>query len=86
MNDAGVVMKLGRAGSRTFYCGRKWGMVAIPGSGRRCGPTAGLQCRDCKSAQERILKAPAPNLFTQMHLYMVKRAINWQIEMVVLKA
>ena len=60
MNRAGVAMRLGNTsfpgfdGSRTYYCGRRLGRAAIPGSDGQCGPTAGPQCEDCRAAQEAL--------------------------------
>ena len=51
LNRAGFAMKLGRAGDR-FYCGRRLGMAAIPGSDGQCGPTNGPQCADCLWTQQ----------------------------------
>lgn len=58
LNRAGVPMLLGRRapgydGSKTYYCGRKLDeMKDRPGcKDGRCGPIAGPQCSDCKSAR-----------------------------------
>jgi hypothetical protein len=56
-NDEGAPVNLGNHkfgkgdendGSAKFYCGRKLGLQAIPGSDGQCGPHGGPQCASCK--------------------------------------
>uniref|UniRef100_A0A7S4DLT3 Uncharacterized protein n=1 Tax=Lotharella globosa TaxID=91324 RepID=A0A7S4DLT3_9EUKA len=49
INDEGVRVKLGTKGTGIgqYYCGRKLGRTAIPGSNGTCGPADGPQCESC---------------------------------------
>jgi hypothetical protein len=38
-----------------YYCGRRLGVSAIPGSDGRCGPNDGPQCMDCKLFQASLM-------------------------------
>ena len=49
-NDEGAVVALGQD---LYYCGRRLGREAIPGSDGMCGPSNGPQCRSCKRYQAR---------------------------------
>jgi len=46
-NRADVPITLGRD-LNTYFCARKLGEQAIPGSDGQCGPNGGPQCADCK--------------------------------------
>jgi hypothetical protein len=48
LNRAGVVMTFSGQTGR-FYCGRRLGVAAIPGSDGQCGPNNGPQCSDCNA-------------------------------------
>lgn len=49
-NRAGVAMHFGDSNhSSTYYCARRLGRAAIPGSNGVCGPNNGPQCADCKA-------------------------------------
>jgi hypothetical protein len=75
INDAGVVMKLGRAGFRTLYCGRKLGMAAIPGSGgpTQLGRNAAINAAILNRRRKELSKCLLPIC---SHRCMVKRSIN----------
>jgi len=53
MNDEGVPVCLGLDArcSHLYYCGRRLGTTAIPGSDGRCGTHNGPQCAACKRLQ-----------------------------------
>lgn len=60
MNDEGAPVCLGDSssahvpdgdGTGKFYCGRRLGRDAIPGSDGQCGPSGGPQCKSCKRFQ-----------------------------------
>ena len=52
-NRAGAKMHVGTgSGARTLYCGRRLGVVRIPGSDGRCGPNNGPPCPDCFAYQQ----------------------------------
>ncbi|CAM9310758.1 unnamed protein product [Chrysoparadoxa australica] len=56
INAADYPMLAGRdAGYQDiYYCGRRLGRDAIPGSDGGCGPSNGPQCADCSAAQEQL--------------------------------
>ena len=47
VNDEGAEVLPGRQERHKYYCGRRLGRAAIPGSDGRCGPTNGPQCQSC---------------------------------------
>ena len=59
INDEGAPVSLGTAkfakdgfdGTGKFYCGRRLGSGAIPGSDGQCGPDGGPQCASCRRFQ-----------------------------------
>lgn len=54
-NDAGATV---RRSGRLFYCGRRLGINAIPGSDGQCGPLDGPQCISCKRYQAKTDPLP----------------------------
>ena len=46
-NSEGATVFLGSETNK-WYCGRRLGTAAIPGSDGRCGPSNGPQCRSCQ--------------------------------------
>ncbi len=58
VNDEGAAVALGKKvrgcdGSSKYFCGRRLGEEAIPGSDGRCGPDSGPQCQSCLRFQAR---------------------------------
>ena len=58
INDEGAHVALGAVGGREgvrhdnkYYCGRRLGVDAIPGSDGQCGPSNGPQCASCARFQ-----------------------------------
>ena len=49
-NLAGLLMSQSSDNSAAYYCGRRLGVEAIPGSDGQCGPNDGPQCTDCAAA------------------------------------
>ena len=48
-NDEGFSVAVGKGScSKRYYCGRKLGRAAIPGSDGQCGPDDGPPCKSCK--------------------------------------
>ena len=63
-NDEGAPVKTSpqRGYCTVFYCGRRLGVSAIPGSDGRCGPTNGPQCMACQRFQRDPAKAATAQL------------------------
>ena len=68
-NDEGAAVRLGNQdfgvknandGSCKFYCGRRLGVNAIPGSDGSCGPSGGPQCQSCQRFQAQLRNDEAP--------------------------
>mmetsp|Transcript_87487 Transcript_87487/g.245656 ORF Transcript_87487/g.245656 Transcript_87487/m.245656 type:complete len:403 (-) Transcript_87487:14-1222(-) len=59
VNDEGAPVRLSSqaAFSTRYYCGRRLGRDAIPGSDGRCGPNNGPQCSSCARYQTRGAEA-----------------------------
>jgi hypothetical protein len=47
-NDEGAPVQSKTVGNPSFYCGRRLGRSAIPGSDGQCGPTNGPACMSCR--------------------------------------
>jgi hypothetical protein len=62
-NDDGATVSQGSDSrySHLFYCGRRLGRDAIPGSDGQCGPTNGPQCASCKRFQAALPKVEWDN-------------------------
>jgi len=52
VNDEGAHVAFGNGrGASKYYCGRRLGKEAIPGSNGSCGPNNGPQCASCRRFQ-----------------------------------
>jgi hypothetical protein len=79
VNDEGAAVALGHRlwgydGTSTYFCGRRLGKEAIPGSDGQCGPNNGPQCQSCLRFQARLPSRPCPNGHGSLEHFITDRA------------
>ena len=77
----GLVRALGttRGYTNLYYCGRRLGVRAIPGSDGQCGPNNGPQCTDCiKYQQEQgyLSTMPDDNKLSALHMESIVKELQ----------
>ncbi len=88
VNDDGAPVNLGQPGKEwrgqnggeLYFCGRRLGRQAIPGSDGQCGPTHGPQCSSCKRFQDafqsgEVLNDEGARVWLSRHMLLVSARV-----------